>query len=331
MTTRDAILAALREAGAAGVSGEALAGRLGVSRVAVGKHVKVLRDAGYDIVAELGAGYRLVSAPDTPLPAEVRTALQSGFWVRLEGGGETASTNDDARALARGGAAEGTVVLASRQTAGRGRLGRTWTSPQGGAYLSAVLRPAVAPSEVAPLSLVVGLGLARGLELLGVDARLKWPNDVQLSGRKLAGVLLEMAAEADRVDWVVAGIGLNVRPPADAADAGNRGDAGDAGRVAYLSDAVPGVLIAEAAAAVLDGVASAYTEWVTGGFAPLRDEYDARSVLTGCSVVVSDLSGTVRASGDVVGVDEGGRLLLAGTDGVHAVAAGEVTLRGSVP
>jgi len=327
MTTRDAILAALREAGATGVSGEALAGRLGVSRVAVGKHVKVLRDAGYDIVAELGAGYRLVSAPDAPLPAEVRAALKSGFWVRLEGGGETASTNDDARALAREGAFEGTVVLASRQSAGRGRLGRTWTSPDGGAYLSAVLRPAVAPSEVAPLSLVVGLGVARGLALLGIDVQLKWPNDVQLSGGKLAGVLLEMAAEADRVDWVVAGIGLNVRPPADAADAGG---AGDAGRVAYLSDVVPGILIAEAAAAVLDGVASAYTEWASGGFAPLRDEYDARSVLTGCSVVVSDLSGTVRASGDVVGVDGGGQLLLAGTDGVHAVAAGEVTLRGSV-
>jgi len=326
MTTRDDILAALRKEGAVGVSGEVLAGRLGVSRVAVGKHVRVLRDAGYDIVAELGAGYRLVAVPDAPLPAEVRAALTSGFWDRLEGGGDTASTNDDARALARGGAAEGTVVLASRQTAGRGRLGRTWASPQGGAYLSAVLRPNVAPSEVASLSLVAGLGVARGLALLGVDAQLKWPNDVQISGRKLAGVLLEMAAEADRVDWVVAGIGLNVRPPADA---GHDGDVGDAIRVAYVADIVPGILIAEAAAAVLDGVASAYAEWVSGGFAPLRDEYDARSALTGCSVVVSDLSGTVRASGDVVGVDGEGRLLLAGTDGVHAVAAGEVTLRGS--
>lgn len=320
MTTRDDVLAALRDAGASGVSGETLAGTLGVSRVAVGKHVKVLREAGYDIVAELGAGYRLVSAPDAPLPAEVRSALRSGFWVRLEGGGETTSTNDDARALARGGTREGTVVLASRQTAGRGRLGRAWMSPDGGAYLSAVFRPLVAPFDVAPLSLVVGVGLARGLASLGAQVQLKWPNDVQLSGRKLAGVLLEMAAEADRVDWVVAGIGLNVHPPADAARSQG---------AAYLSDDVPGVRIAEATAAVLDGVAGAYAEWQAGGFAPLRGEYDALSALTGRSVAVSDLSGTVRARGDVVGVDDLGRLLLAGSDGVHAVVAGEVTLRPS--
>lgn len=323
MTTRDSVLAALKAAGDAGVSGESLAGELGVSRVAVAKHVKVLRSAGYGIVAELGVGYRLVSVPDAPLPAEVAPALESVLWVRLEGGGETASTNDDARALARHGAPEGTVVLASRQTAGRGRLGRTWASPGGGAYLSVVLRPPVAPAEVAPLSLVVGTGVARGLARLGADVQLKWPNDVQLSGRKLAGVLLEMAAEADRVDWVVAGVGLNVHPPVGAESAAS------AHGVAYLSDVVPGIRIAEATAAVLDGIGGAYAEWLAAGFAPMRAEYDSRSSLGGRHVVVSDMSGLARAEGEVVGVDDGGRLLVAGGSGVQAVAAGEVTLRGT--
>ena len=113
MTTREAVLAALRAAGATGLSGEALAQSLGVSRVAIGKHVAALREAGYEIEADPGVGYRLISVPDGPLPAEVAPLLADASWMVLTGGGETGSTNDDARALAREGAPEGTVVLAS--------------------------------------------------------------------------------------------------------------------------------------------------------------------------------------------------------------------------
>ena len=323
MTTRDNVLTALKAAGDAGVSGESLARELGVSRVAIGKHMGALREAGYEIVARIGIGYLLLSAPDAPLPAEVAPALESSLWVRLEGGGETASTNDDARSLARSGVPEGTVVLASSQTAGRGRFGRTWSSPEGGVYLSAVLRPQVAPAEVAPLSLVVGIGVARGLKALGLDVALKWPNDVLLSGRKLAGVLLEMAAEADRVDWVVAGVGLNVHRQENIEEHASEG------AVAYLTDALSDIRIAQAAASVLDGIASAYAEWIAAGFEPLRAEYESRSALTGRAVLVSDVSGAVRARGDVMGVDDGGRLLIVGGDGVQAIVAGEVTLRRS--
>jgi len=312
------VLAALRDAGASGVSGELLARELGVSRVAIGKHIKALRADGYEIEAEPGSGYILTAVPDGPLPAEVAVHLRSDFWSHLEGGHETGSTNDDARALARADAAEGTVVLASAQTAGRGRLGREWVSPTGGAYFSAVLRPDVAPADVSALSLVVGLGIARGLERLGVDARLKWPNDVLLSGRKLAGVLLEMAAEADAVEWVVAGVGLNIHRPAETTAADN---------AAYLSDGTSGIGIAMAVAVVLDGIAETYDEWGASGFSCLRDEFDARSCLVGEAVMVSDRDGTVRASGMVCGVDELGRLLVAGGDGVDAISAGEVTLR----
>ena len=318
MTTRDAVLAALRAAAGGGVSGEALARELGVSRVAVGKHVSALREAGYEIAAETGVGYRLVSAPDAPLPAEIEPLLVDAAWMHLTGGGETGSTNDDARALARSGAPEGTVVLASRQTEGRGRLGRTWLSPEGGAYLSIVLRPKVAPSDVASLGLAVGLGIARGLsEHIGVGTMLKWPNDVQLSGRKLAGILLEMAAETDRVNWVVVGIGINVRRTEDMPAAG----------VACLGDVAPGLRIAPAVAAVLEGVAGAYAQWVAEGFGSLRDEYQRRSSLIGRDVVVRDMDGTARVSGSVFGIDDEGRLLVAGLSGVEAVTAGEVTLR----
>lgn len=319
MSTRLAVLAALRFAGERGVSGESLAGELGVSRVAVGKHVKALREEGYTIDAKPGTGYVLGEIPDAPLPAEVALALSSGMFCSLLGGGETGSTNDDARALARSGAAEGTVVLASAQNAGRGRLGRTWDSPKGGAYFSAVLRPGVAPAQVSALALVVGVGIARGLASLGADVRLKWPNDVMLSGGKVAGVLLEMTAEADAVDWVVAGVGVNV----------TRGDVAThvSQRAVYLSDVVPGVRIANSVAAVLDGVADTYAAWLSSGFAALRAEYDERSSLTGVEVTVSNRGGTPHASGVVLGVDDEGRLLLATSDGIQPVASGEVTLR----
>ena len=319
MTTRSDVLAALREAGASGISGEAVAGRLGVSRVAVGKHVAALREAGYEIEAVLGSGYQLLSAPDLPLPSEVEPLLHSTMWSALSGGGETGSTNDDARSLARGGAPEGSVVLAARQSAGRGRLGRTWTSLDGGAYLSVVLRPAVAPVEVASLALAVALGVVRGLESLGAHPLLKWPNDVLLGGGKLAGILLEMSAESDAVEWVIAGVGLNVRPPANAPRAPG---------AAYLADVAQHVGLAQAAAAELDGIAEAYAQWCHGGFSALRSEYEARFALTGRQVRVSDLTGAVRAAGEVTGVDEGGRLLVRAEDGsVEHVVAGEVTLR----
>jgi BirA family biotin operon repressor/biotin-[acetyl-CoA-carboxylase] ligase len=317
MTTRTEVLEALRAAGSAGISGETLGRQLGVSRVAVGKHVAALRAAGYEIEAEPGTGYRMLSVPDVPFPDEIRRLLTGGFWERLEGGAETGSTNDDARVLARAGAEEGTVVLAARQSAGRGRLGRTWVSPEGGAYVSAVLRPAVAPAEVASLSLAVALGAVLGLERLGVEPRLKWPNDVLFGGGKLAGVLLEMAAESDRVDWVVAGIGLNVRRPASGAPDG----------AAYLSDALGGVRMAEAVAVVLDGIAETYGRWRTDGFSVLRSEYEARSALLGLEACVRDIEGAVLAEGTVLGVDEFGRLLVSASGKTVEVSAGEVTLR----
>lgn len=323
MSRRDDVLAALKRAGETGVSGESLAARLGVSRTAVAKHVAALRAGGYRIEALPGSGYRLIEVPDLPLPGEVAPLVTDRFWCRFEGGARTASTNDDAKTLARGGAVEGTVVLAARQTAGRGRLGRVWESPEGGAYLSVVLRPPLAPAQLGPLPLVIGLGVACGLESIGCPTRLKWPNDVWLDGAstpqvKLAGVLLEMQAESDFTEWVVAGIGLNVRPPGEIRIDG----------AAYVTDAVPGTGAAAAAAAVLDGVAAAYREFLIAGFEPLLPEYEARSALIGREVVVRDRDGTVCAEGTVEGVDASGRLVLAGRGGRRAVNAGDVTLAG---
>lgn len=315
MSRRDDVLAALRVDGP--VSGETLARRLGVSRAAVAKHVNALRDLGYVIDAEAGSGYWLREVPDALIPEEVAARLMSDRWGPVTGSGETGSTNEDCKRLAREGAPDGTVVIASRQTAGRGRLGRVWDSPEGGVYLSALVRPALLPAQAPPMALSVALGIVEGLGALGIDAGVKWPNDVWTSdGGKLAGVLVEMSAETDRVEWIVVGVGLNVARPKNPTEG-----------AAYSSDLRPGTTPTEVAAAVLDGMSRAIARFEAEGFAALREAYERVLVIARADVKVSDMHGRVVAVGKVVGVDDFGRLLVERDGETLRVAAGEVTLR----
>ena len=318
MSTRSRVLSALKSA-EHGVSGEALARELGVSRTAIAKHVAALRELGYAIEGHVGTGYRLVSGPALCLPEEVAPLLTHPLLGRVEGGAATGSTNDDARALARSGAPEGTVVVAARQSRGRGRFDRSWDSPSGGAYLSIVLRPARGPAEIGSLPLAIAVGVARGLERLGAHPQLKWPNDVLLAGRKVAGILLEMSGQADRVDWVVVGIGVNV------------GEAPEVGRAgvdaAALSEQAPTITPAETAAAVLDEVAATYERWLAEGFGALSEEFVERHALGGSEVDVRSPEGAVVASGVVAGIDAEGRLLVRTEESVRSFTSGEVSLR----
>jgi BirA family biotin operon repressor/biotin-[acetyl-CoA-carboxylase] ligase len=314
ISRKAAVASALVAAGPTGLSGEAIARELGISRVAVGKHVAGLRELGYLIESSPRVGYRLLEAPDACIPEEVAPRLRDPLWVSCAGGPETGSTNDDAKARARAGAPEGTLVVAARQRDGRGRFGRVWASPPGGAYVSAILRPALPPSALGPLALVIALGVARGLERFGVPTGLKWPNDVLAEGEKLAGILLEMAAEADTVEWLVVGCGVNVTDPAEPGSSSVR---------RYSAEAK----IADVAAAVLDECASGYRTFLAEGFSALSDEYRARGTLWGADVVVRDGIGRIVASGRAETVDDAGALIVRDADGARAVVAGEVTLR----
>ncbi len=305
----------LVDAGARGVSGEELARQLGVSRVAIGKHIQALVEAGYRIDAVRGRGYRLVALPETLDVHDVERLVTDPLWVRFEGRSETGSTNEDCKALARAGAPEGTVVIAARQTAGRGRLGRSWMSPAGGVYLTVLVRPERTPADLAPLGLASALGVVMGLETIGVEAMLKWPNDVVLGTRKLGGLLLEMSAEADRVEWVVIGCGVNVHRSDEAPH-----------EAAFVDDAArrrP----AEVAAAVLDGLAQAYRAFLAEGFPALVERFERRHILPGRQVTVRDAHGELIVAGEALGVDGMGRLLVQDVEGVIPVWVGDVTLR----
>ncbi|MFB6218549.1 MAG: biotin--[acetyl-CoA-carboxylase] ligase, partial [Halobacteriaceae archaeon] len=178
--------------------------QLDVTRAAVWKHVEALREAGFDV--EGGPdGYEVTGVPEYGGLA-VEFGLDAPFAVEYHDA--LPSTNDRARDLAADGAAD-VVVLADEQTGGRGRRGRAWASPSGGVWLSAVLRPALPPARAPVLTLAAAVAVARAAREAGVEAGIKWPNDVLVGERKLAGVLTEMEGEADRVSWVVVGVGVN--------------------------------------------------------------------------------------------------------------------------
>ncbi len=210
MESDEKLLGLLRAGGF--VSGEAIAAALGVSRAAVGKRVAELRRRGFVIAAAPRRGYRLEAVPDA-LTAEVvlprlTTAWLGRAWRHHDSVG---STNDEAAAWARAGAPAGAVVVADEQTRGRGRLGRRWHSPPGESlYFSVVLRPPLPPHRVPPLTLAAGVAVAEALVAFELSPELKWPNDVLLDGKKVAGVLTEMSADLDRVHHVVVGIGVNL-------------------------------------------------------------------------------------------------------------------------
>jgi BirA family biotin operon repressor/biotin-[acetyl-CoA-carboxylase] ligase len=186
------------------VGGPQIAEDLGVSRAAVWKHVEALRAAGFE-VDSAEAGYELTSIPEFGGPA-VEFGLDAPYEVEYH---ETIdSTNARARDLAVDGRAN-VVVLADAQTGGRGRLDRAWSSPSGGVWLSILIRPDVPPTQAPAYTLAAAVATTRAVREAGVDASIKWPNDVLVGDRKLAGILTEMEGEADRVSWLVVGIGIN--------------------------------------------------------------------------------------------------------------------------
>jgi BirA family biotin operon repressor/biotin-[acetyl-CoA-carboxylase] ligase len=201
--TKRQILKALRKFGGY-LSGEMLSNQLGISRVSIWKHIHSLKEEGY-IIEISPMGYRLVSSPDLLLPYEF-TGLEQKIYYFPEIG----STMDAARELAKRGAREGTIVIAEVQTRGRGRLSREWLSPEGGIYFTLVLRPSISPAYAPRINLIASIAVAATIrKLFGLKAELKWPNDVLIEGKKVCGILAEMDAEMDAVNFVNVGIGIN--------------------------------------------------------------------------------------------------------------------------
>jgi len=308
---REAVRAALAAAGGGVVSGETLAGELGCSRAAVHRHVEALRREGLPVQGASG-GYALDPAADVIAPTLIQERLVPPLAGPLEWHASIGSTNEAVAAAARAGAAEGLAVVAERQSAGRGRRGRRWLAAPGQALLTSVLlRPAVPPVDAATLPLLMAVAAA---EAVGPSARIAWPNDILLGGRKVAGVLIETSGDHERLAWAVAGVGINVHAAPDLRDArwppGSLADDGPApGRGDLLVD-------------LLGALGRRYEVWRRDGPADVLAAFGARDALLGGRVVLGTDEGEV--AGLACGVDDLGRLLVEVGGVRQALAAGEV-------
>ena len=195
------------------LSGDQISKHLGISRQGLWKHIQELKDSGYQIVAVPHLGYRLESCPDRLFVLEVARNLNTKFiGKKIHYFDYLSSTMDLSMQLGMDGAVSGSIVLAESQIKGRGRLGRGWFSPKyKGIYLSLILRPKILPSACPVLTLMSAVSICEAVkEVIDLDVQIKWPNDVLIHNKKIAGILTEMNAEVDKVNFVVIGIGLNV-------------------------------------------------------------------------------------------------------------------------
>lgn len=304
-------------------SGEALAQRFGISRAALAKRIAPLREWGVEVIAQPGAGYRL-AAPLQRLDAgAIRAALaREARTTHLAVVTTTDSTNT--QLLAADASHDPQALFAERQTAGRGRRGRAWVSPFGSnLYGSLAWSFAAWPASITTLPLAVAVAVARVIDAAGVPAvGIKWPNDLQVNGRKLAGILIEPRGEAGGACRVVVGVGLNVSM-----------SGAQAGAVTQ-----PWISLAEAcaargldapdrntlAAALVSELTQALTHFAAHGFAPFAAEWKRRDVLQ-CQPV--RVEGAATLTGTARGIDADGGLIVETETGREIVHAGDVSVR----
>ena len=317
---KQSVLAALRQ-GKQPLSGTALGKQLGVSRAAVWKCVHELRRQGYVIDSSPRKGYTLVSSPDLLLPEEIRRVLATrSFGKRIICRDECTSTQDIAAELARGGEPEGLVVIADTQTRGRGRKGRSWIStPGAGICLSIILRPGLKPSQIAQIPLVAGVAAARAIRAVtGLKPDIKWPNDILVGGKKVAGILTEMSCELDHINHVILGIGINVNTL--------KSDLPESIRdIATSLCAECGHNISRVALVqrFLNELESLYRSYQADGFVSIRQEWKSLSNTIGSQVEITD--GGKRLTGEVLDIDGDGFLLLKTDAGsIERIVAGDV-------
>lgn len=312
------------------VSGEAISASCGVSRMAVSKAVGKLREEGFDISSRNNVGYVLNSEPDRIHPASIAARSDNIFWNGISFQDHIDSTNDWALNAAKEGKPAPSAYIAARQTKGRGRLGRVWESPEGGAYISILVRPNCSVQSATSLSLVVALAVMNAYQAQGIDTQVKWPNDVSVNGSKAAGILLEMQGDVDGVAYVVAGIGLNIapNPQVKATDLA----APPFFLAQHESFAKSPLAINSIIASVLEEFRVLYTQWQKEGFAPFAAEFSSHEQNLHKHVDIYNRLGDRMCSGVVEGVDADGCLLVESVNDegekiTHHVSSGEVSLR----
>lgn len=324
MKMKTEILKLLRETDGY-VSGQRISSQFGVSRTAVWKVIRRLQEEGYQVEAVRNKGYHIVDSPDVMTKEEL-SSLMKTRWAgkNILYYDVTDSTNLRIRQAGDEGAPHGTLAVADRQTAGRGRRGRAWESPAGSSiYMSVLLRPEISPDKASMLTLVMALSVAEGIrECAGSrDIRIKWPNDIIINGKKLAGILTEMSAQIDYINHVTVGVGINVNitdfPENIAGTATSlRTECGHAVKRAPLI------------AAVMERLEENYETFSdTEDLSGLTDRYSG--LLINCDRDVQIIGAKEMYQAHAIGINRIGELVVRREDGtVEKINAGEVSVRG---
>ena len=323
MTTDAKILSALRE-NSCGVSGAQLAEQLKISRAAVWARIEELRRVGYEIQAGPHFGYRLVRSPDALHADDLLARLGKTKVVGrdIQVFEQTTSTNDVIEILARDGVKEGVVVFAESQTKGRGRLGRKWMSPtHKGLWFSILLRPDLRPQEATQLTVASATALRRAIAAeTGLQPEIKWPNDILIGGKKVAGILTELSAEVDRVKHIILGIGVDVNLDAGELPAELRKNA-----TSLKIESGEVISRAEMAVAILRELDLDYARIGGGKFPAVADEWESGCATIGKNVTIH--IGDRKIRGCAESLDDDGALLVRTEHGhLERIIGGDVTL-----
>lgn len=319
---RNEILDYFRKANGGYVSGEQMSKDLNVSRTAIWKHINILKNRGYIFESSTRKGYRLIYAPNLLTPLEISGVLHTETLGRKVVYFEsTPSTNEEAKKIARDGAEDGTIVVAEEQTTGHGRLARQFYSPFAkGIWFSVILRPSFLPMEASKSTLLAAVGVCRGIRRLGLaDAGIKWPNDILYHGKKLVGMLCEMSASMEKIDYIVMGIGINTGMKEKEFPDEFRGRA-----TSFLNEGV-NVSRRELLAAILAELEAEYKIAQTEGFERVLDDWRKLSVTLGEEVRV--IFNGDSYTGKAVDIDNDGCLLVDTGKEVRRVLAGDVSIR----
>ena len=310
------------------VSGQQISEMTGVSRTAVWKTIRRLQEEGYRVEAVRNRGYRIVDGPDVMTKEELES-LMSTRWAgkNIVYYDVTDSTNLRIRQLGDEGAPHGTLAVADRQTAGRGRRGRSWESPAGSSiYMSILLRPEITPDKASMLTLVMALSVAEGIGQGMAQSecpalQIKWPNDIIINGKKLAGILTEMSSQIDYINHVTIGVGINVNMPDVPEEIAQTA-------TSLRIECGHTVKRAPLIVAVMERLEENYEIFLkTQDLSGLIDRYSALLVNRDWEVQILGAKETYRAH--AIGIDRTGELIVRREDGtVEKIYSGEVSVRG---
>lgn len=300
------------------VSGEEISKEIGISRAAIWKHIKKLRELGYEIESKTNEGYKLIKSPEKQIEFELERLLDTKIiGKKILFFEEVDSTNNKAKQIALE-ENEGTVVISEMQTSGRGRRGREWYSPKGGIYVTFILKPNVSPEKASQLTLVSSLALVETLNAINnnLNAKIKWPNDVLVSGKKISGILTELSSDMEKINYIVVGVGINLNTEKEILP-----ENGTSLKIEMKEE----VSIKLFLKSFLEHYDLIYQEYLNGGIDQIIEKWKNNSDTLGKKVKIIGINETFE--GLAKDIDENGALILETKEKEIKVYSGDVSLR----